>query len=316
MLKNFTLLFVEDDTGTQEQLKIMLIDEVKDFYQAYDGAEGLEIYKNKKPDIILTDINMPILNGLDMVEEIKKIDKDQPVLMMSAFDEKDILLNAINIGIDGFIVKPVDMTQLNNKLNQIAKNLQNKIDSENRRVKALKEIQKKEIQRLYNLAHYDVLTNIPNRYLFNEKLDQAILKANKNKSKVALFFIDLDDFKKINDTYGHKTGDYVLVTIVSCIQKVIRNSDIFARIGGDELALIIENVTGRECLEKLAKKIIQAVSVPFYFNEHRINISCSIGISQYQQNINSKDELIHFADLAMYNTKSTGKSNFSFYEES
>jgi diguanylate cyclase (GGDEF)-like protein len=165
------------------------------------------------------------------------------------------------------------------------------------------------------LAHYDVLTNITNRYLFSEKQDQAILKANKNKSKVALFFIDLDDFKKINDTYGHKTGDYVLVTIVSCIQKVIRNSDIFARIGGDEFALIIENVTGRECLEKLAKKIIQAVSIPFYFNEHKINISCSIGISQYLQNVNSKEELIHFADLAMYKAKSTGKSNFSFYEE-
>jgi diguanylate cyclase (GGDEF)-like protein len=313
MLKNFTLLFVEDDTGTQEQLKIMLIDEVKDFYQAYDGAEGLEIYKNKKPDIILTDINMPILSGLDMVEEIKKIDKDQPILMMSAFDEKDILLNAINIGIDGFIVKPIDMTQLNNKLNQIAKNLQNKIDSENRRVKALKEIQQKEIQRLYNLAHYDVLTNIPNRYLFNEKLDQAILKANNNKSKVALFFIDLDDFKKINDTYGHKAGDYTLLSIANSIKSIIRDTDLFARIGGDEFALIIENVTDREYLEKLAEEIIHSVSSPLYFHSQKITVSCSIGISLYKEDTYYKEELIHYADMAMYKSKSIGKSNFNFY---
>ena len=177
MLKNFTLLFVEDDPGTQEQIGIMLKDEVKNIYQAYDGATGLKIYKNKKPDIILTDINIPILSGLDMAEKIKKIDKDQPLLMMSAFDEKDILLNAINIGIDGFIVKPVEMTQLTDKLNQIAQNLQNKIDTEKSRVKALEKKQKEEMLNLYNLAHYDVLTHIPNRYLFNVKLDQAISKA-------------------------------------------------------------------------------------------------------------------------------------------
>ncbi len=313
MLKNFTLLFVEDDPGTQEQMSMMLKDEVKEFYQAYDGAAGLELYKNKKPDIILTDINMPILSGLDMADKIKKIDTDQPILMLSAFDEKDILLNAINIGVNGFIVKPIEMTQLIDKLNQIAQNLQNKIDTENSSVEALKEKQKEEIQSLYNLAHYDVLTNIPNRYLFNEKLDQAILKANQNKSKVALFFIDLDDFKSINDTYGHKAGDYTLLCIANSIKNIIRDTDIFARIGGDEFALIVENTTDKDCLKKLAEKIIHAVSSPLYFHSQKITISCSIGISLYKEDTSCKEELIHYADMAMYNTKSIGKSNFSFY---
>ena len=317
MLKNFTLLFVEDDPGTQEQIGIMLKDEVKNIYQAYDGATGLKIYKNKKPDIILTDINIPILSGLDMAEKIKKIDKDQPLLMMSAFDEKDILLNAINIGIDGFIVKPVEMTQLNHRLNQIAQNLQNKIDTEKSRVKALEKKQKEEMLNLYNLAHYDVLTHIPNHYLFNVKLDQVISKAKHElPMQFTLFFIDLDDFKLINDTYGHKTGDHVLVSLTNRINEVIRKEDTLARIGGDEFALIVENMSNHRHIETLAKKIISVTSAPIYYKNETISISCSIGISKYPQDTTCKEELLHFADLAMYDIKSIGKSHFSFYGKS
>jgi len=312
LLKSFTLLFVEDDPQTQELMKALLEEDVKIFYQAYNGKEGLAIYREKKPDIIITDINMPILSGMEMADKIKEIDKTQSILMMSALDNRETLLNAINIGIDGFVVKPVDMEQLNSKLSEVAQNLQNRIDAENSRLKVMKEKQKEEMQGLYNLAHYDVLTNIPNRHLFNEKLDLAIVNSEQNN--MALFFIDLDNFKIVNDSYGHKAGDYTLVTIVNNIKKVIRNTDTFARIGGDEFALLVEDVIGRESLEKLAEKIIEAVSVPFYFDEQKINISCSIGISQYKQDADSKEELIHFADLAMYNTKSTGKSNFSFYK--
>ena len=315
MLKNFTLLFVEDDSGVQEQMKMMLQDEVKEFYQAYNGEMGLQYYREKKPDIILTDINMPLLSGLDMAETIKQSDKNQPILMLSAFDERDILLNAINIGVDGFITKPIDMVQLNSKLERVAKELQHKIDDENMRLQELKQKQKQELLGLYQLAHFDTLTGIPNRYLFNEKIDQTIAKVDREHTQFALFFIDLDDFKRINDTYGHKAGDHVLFSLAKSISGVIRKEDTLARIGGDEFALIVENVGDKIIIEKLAGKIIREISKPIYFEKRIIFISCSIGICRYPQDTRCKEELIHFADLAMYDVKSTGKSHFSFYEK-
>jgi len=315
MLKNFTLLFVEDDRGVQEQMKIMLQDEVKEFYQAYDGEQGLRYYNEKKPDIILTDINMPVMGGLDMAETIKQADKNQPILMLSAFDERDILLNAINIGVDGFIVKPIDMGQLNSKLNRIAHTLQHKIETDKMRLKELEQKQKEELIGLYHLAHYDTLTGIPNRYLFNEKIDQTIAKTDREHTQFALFFIDLDDFKRINDTYGHKAGDYVLVHLAKRINEVIHKEDTLARIGGDEFALIVENTSNRTAIEKLAKKIIYEISKPIYCENRIVFISCSIGICRYPKDTTCKEELIHFADLAMYHVKSTGKSHFCFYEE-
>ncbi len=310
ILRNFTLLYVEDDQDTQKAMKAILEDEVKIFYQAYNGEEGLALYKEKKPDIVLTDINMPGMSGLNMALAIKNIDKTQHIAITSAFDEKNILLDAINIGIDSFMVKPVDIDILIEKLEHIAQHLLNHIDTE----KARNEARKKKEKKLYELAHYDTLTSIPNRFLFHEKLKSAMNKLEKEKCMTALFFIDLDDFKIINDSYGHKAGDYVLINFVNNIKKSIRKNDTFARIGGDEFAIIIENFSSKESLKNLAKKIIEVVSIPVVFDNNSLQISCSIGISiGYEKNIES-ETLIHHADIAMYQAKAKGKSNFVFYD--
>jgi len=116
--------------NTQDTMKQILENEVKTFYQAYNGEEGLALYKEKKPDIILTDINMPVMSGLDMASTIKNIDRTQPIVITSAFDEKNILFDALNIGIDGFVVKPVDIALLIEKLESVSENLQNHIDAQ------------------------------------------------------------------------------------------------------------------------------------------------------------------------------------------
>jgi diguanylate cyclase (GGDEF)-like protein len=208
------------------------------------------------------------------------------------------------------------MEQLRAKLEQIAEHLQNEIEASRAREKALEERQQEKIRTLYNLAHYDVLTSIPNRLFFDQALDRAMLQAEENESSLALYFIDLDDFKHINDSYGHKAGDYALVTVAKRIKENIRHSDILARIGGDEFALIVENYIGEECLVQLAEKIIQVFSEPLYFNDQKIALSCSIGISRYRKDTCSKEELIDFADIAMYHTKAIGKSHYAFYEHS
>ncbi len=316
LLNNFTLLYVEDDRDTQEQMKALLEDDVKTFFQAYDGEEGLSLYREKKPDIILTDIKMPILDGLEMAAKIKKINKGQPILVMSAFDDRDKLYKAINMGIDGFVTKPVkNIELLMDRLEYISFNLQNKIDVQNSKQKELEQKQNEKMIGLYNLAHYDTLTNIPNRFLFNERLNLAVIKAQAIKKNIVLFFIDLDDFKIINDTYGHKVGDHLLISISKNVKEIIRSSDTFARIGGDEFALIIEDAKDKECLTEFAKKIIKATSSTVYYKNQEMSVSCSIGISQYKKDTYNREDLIHYADKAMYHAKARGKSYFYFYDD-
>jgi diguanylate cyclase (GGDEF)-like protein len=304
-LKNFTLLYVEDDIEIQNHIKLIFEDNFKSFYQASSAEEGLHIFKEKNPDIVLTDINMSGLDGLTMAQEIKKIDKYRPIIVMSAFDDKETLIRAINIGIDYFTPKPIDIDILRDKLHLIAHNLQNKIDVENAR--------KKEISDLYNLAHYDTLTKVLNRFLFDIRLDQALSNAKRNNSVVTLFFIDLDNFKTINDRYGHSTGDKILQSVSNNIKKIIRVEDTLARIGGDEFAIIVEDTMDKGYLNNLASKIVNASSFSMVLNGNTITTTCSVGISKFPQDCNTKEDLIHFADIAMYKAKKLGKSKYTYY---
>jgi diguanylate cyclase (GGDEF)-like protein len=174
------------------------------------------------------------------------------------------------------------------------------------------------LQKIYDttkLAHYDSLTGTPNRLLFNIKLEQALSRATRNSTNVILFFIDLDNFKNINDTYGHIAGDKILELVSLNIKKIIRSEDTFFRISGDEFSLIIEDVKDRTYLDILSKKILLATSTAISFNGVDISISCSIGISSFPKDSRLKEELIHFADMAMYKAKKNGKSNYVYYED-
>jgi len=306
-LKNFSLLYVEDDTHAQEWMKLVLEDDVKEFLQASNGAEGLEVYKKHKPDIVLSDINMPVMDGLTMAEAIKEIDSDQHVLIMSAFDDRDTLMKAINVGIDFFIPKPIDVEKLMEKLTKIAQNLQNRIDAQ--------KLKEQEMKNLYNLAHYDTLTKIPNRVLFDMRLDEAISKAKRKGTPFSIFFIDLDDFKKINDNYGHAAGDVILQTISENVKKVIRVEDTFARISGDEFSLIIEDMDDDVYIETLAKKILEATSTTIHYYGDDISITCSVGISRFPYDSDSKKELLFLADSAMYKAKQLGKAKYFYVKE-
>jgi len=306
-VENFTLLYVEDDRNAQEWMKLVLEDDVKEFLQAYDGEEGLEMYKKYNPDIILSDVNMPKMDGLEMSAEIKKLDSDQHILIMSAFDDRDTLMKAINIGIDFFIPKPIDVEKLMLKLEKIAQNLQNRIDAHR--------LKEQEMKELYNLAHYDNLTRIPNRVLFDIRLDEAISKAKRKGGSFTVFFIDLDDFKNINDNYGHAAGDVILRTISENIKKVIRVEDTFARISGDEFSLIIEDIDDDIYIENLAKKILDAASTTIHYYGDEISITCSVGISRFPNDSDSKKELLFLADSAMYKAKKLGKARYFYVKE-
>lgn len=169
-------------------------------------------------------------------------------------------------------------------------------------------------ERIRHMAHHDALTGLPNRFLFGDRLDEAVRRAARHGALMAVVFIDLNKFKPVNDIYGHMVGDRVLVGVTASMRVALRQTDTLARVGGDEFVAILEDVKGREQVEKIIKKLIAAANAPIPVDGtvHRIGVSC--GASLFVRN-ETEEVLIEHADAAMYNAKKTGKNAFAFHGE-
>ncbi|RYY04305.1 MAG: EAL domain-containing protein [Gammaproteobacteria bacterium] len=168
---------------------------------------------------------------------------------------------------------------------------------------------------IHHQAYHDLLTGLPNRHFLLEKID-AIIKDNPEKDKkLAVIFIDLDNFKKVNDTDGHEAGDKLLRIATKRMRNCVRDGDILARLGGDEFLILIESPISQSGLTRMCSNILDTLKKPFLLNNHNHFISCSMGISIYPRDDTVPDGLIGKADMAMYRAKKLGKNNFQFYSE-
>jgi diguanylate cyclase (GGDEF)-like protein/PAS domain S-box-containing protein len=167
-------------------------------------------------------------------------------------------------------------------------------------------------QRIEHLAHYDALTNLPNRSLFFDRLNQATIAAKRNQTSIALLFLDLDGFKQINDTLGHHFGDLLLVKVAGRLGLSVRESDTLARLGGDEFTLILNDAHEYDDVAVVAEKLIESINEPFRLDGHIVNIGVSIGIARYPNDADTKALLIVVADRAMYAAKNAGKNTYKF----
>jgi len=172
---------------------------------------------------------------------------------------------------------------------------------------------KKAEEDLLYLANYDALTGLPNRTLFNERLDRAVIRAKRNRCKMALLFIDLDRFKQINDTLGHNTGDLLLQEVATRLTGSIRQEDTVARLGGDEFLIILEEQETDEDVHTAAAKILATFDTPFVLEGHEVLVGPSIGISIYPEHGKDGRMLLKNADTAMYRAKERGRGNYQIY---
>jgi len=173
---------------------------------------------------------------------------------------------------------------------------------------------KKSQERLYSLANFDLLTGLPNRALFMDRLSMAIKSVRRSDTLIALLFIDLDGFKNINDSYGHEAGDELLVEIGLRLKNVVRETDTIARLGGDEFTVILTNLMSIEPIENIVKKIISTINKPVTLKNLACQVSPSIGITICPFNeTNDSFELIRQADMAMYQAKASGKNTYKFF---
>jgi diguanylate cyclase (GGDEF)-like protein/PAS domain S-box-containing protein len=437
-LLDLKILVVDDQDDIREALVTLIGLWSHNVYGASNGKEGFELYQTYLPDIVITDIRMPVVGGLEMIEKIKAHNPSLPIIITSAFQDPEYLLNAIELKVDGYIVKPIKKRDLKSRLEHISKALLfeeeiakrlkaeqeyedlydfsaemhvsvdpksakilkcnqtlanklgytkdeiigreifdlyhpecmddvqkafhqfvttgkvtnaelilqhkngDKIDvllnvtsvrdkqgtilysrstwvdiSEKKHYEAQLNAQNRELMhtksRLQYQSEHDILTQLPNRLLFLDRLNQGIKHAKRYEKQLAILFMDLDHFKEINDSLGHDVGDELLVTVAKRLQDTIRKSDTIARLGGDEFGLIVDDLESSDYVIQITQKILQLMAQPVVTHGKELYTSFSIGISIYPDDGEDAESLLKNADAAMYRVKDEGRNNYQFY---
>ncbi|HEB72475.1 MAG TPA: PAS domain S-box protein [Nitrospirae bacterium] len=171
---------------------------------------------------------------------------------------------------------------------------------------------KRQEEQIKYLAFHDPLTDLPNRKLFFDRIEVELARAKREKEKLSIMFVDLDNFKKINDSMGHDVGDKLLKKMAGRLKKCIRESDTVSRLGGDEFILLLPNISDKAGVKKIAKKILAEAKAPILIGSHKISITASIGLSMYPKDGDGPDTLVKKADDAMYAVKQSGRNNYKF----
>lgn len=416
-LSSAKVLIVEDDPILRTMLNNLVAPHVASVTVACDGADGLEKWRASQPDVVLTDIDMPVMDGLEMSSAIKANEPDCPIIVISSSHETEDLRRAIDIGVERYVFKPIDHKLL---LDAIAKSMQERhylmelqmakmvfeVAAEGIMVTdatpkilacnpALSEItgyrpdeligqktsmlssglhnpdfyramwdsikthgrwsgeiynrrkdgdvfaewlsiatvrggsratqryvgivsditeRKRQEEHIRRLAHFDSLTGLPNRVLFNDRLQRAIFEARRNGYSVAVLYIDLDHFKEINDCYGHAVGDEVLKAVSQRMQECIRQSDTVSRRGGDEFVILLETRERPDGAAIVCQKLLDAFAEPLDIGGQQLNVGASIGAAVFPADADDGETLLTAADFALYEAKTEGRGQFRFFQ--
>ncbi|MBJ6727910.1 two-component system response regulator [Geomesophilobacter sediminis] len=405
-LKTLTVLYVEDDEDVRRQLEVFLKRRVGKVIPAGNGTQGVAAFRAHQIDLVVTDILMPEMNGLEMVRQIRELDGNVPVIVTTAFEQTEYLLDSIDLGVNGYVVKPIGTEKLSNRLLECAHRLyleeqqrlaatvyrcspeailvtdrSNRIVSVNdafcritgyaadevigknphllssgeqepsfyqamweeistkrswqgelvnrrqdgthfparlsitcvndpageitHHVGILSDIteRKRAEEQIRHLAMHDALTGLPNRSLLTARFELALAAAQRYGRQLAILFIDLDNFKAINDHLGHQAGDLVLQEIGQRLLGLVRASDTVSRLGGDEFIIVINGVREEVDAIRTAEKVVDTVRSEFVVDAVRVQVSPSIGVALYPRDGSTMETLIRQADAAMYRHK-------------
>lgn len=286
-------------------------------YESSDGVTAFEQFVKHSPDLVMLDVHMPGLTGFEVCKKIRDLPQgaETPILMVTGADDFQSISKAYELGATDFLPKPIKWPMMAHRVLYMLK-------SRN----MLRELKSNE-ERLRYMAYYDPLTGLPNRQSFNEHLARFLSLAERNSSSLAVMLIDLDRFKRINDTLGHEYGDQILTLIGEKLQQCVRQSDIssrlmhnsdnsnVARFGGDEFTILLTQLNNLEDAAIVAKRIIAELSKPLLLDDFEVVVTPSIGISVYPEDATDSVDLMKYADIAMYKAKEQGRHTYKFYSE-
>jgi len=297
----FKILIVEDDEDDYVLLEDLLeeaIGEVEYICWADDFKSAQAKIANDNFDCYFLDNRLGAELGLELIVEIKQqYETAPPIIMLSGVDDYQTDLDAMDRGADDYLIK-----------SELTPHL---LERTFRYLLKSKDLEAK----LAKLAHFDSLTGLYNRSLFNELLIKSIQHSERTGQKFALVTIDLDNFKFINDNYGHPAGDQLLTKIARRLKQSTRNSDVVARLGGDEFSLLLKDVKNDTDFVKLVEKVMAIFQNPIQIDSKPVSVTTSAGIAIFPTDAHVANELIDNSDRAMYQAKALGRNNYSFYNQ-
>ena len=320
------ILVCDDDQNVRLLTRQCLEADDMDVVEAADGIEAIDVFISERPDLVFLDVEMPGMTGLEVCQRIRKMPQGEsiPIMIVTGSDDRKSIDQGFEAGATQYKTKPVNWSLLGRDVQYMlrASNAFNAL--------------KRQEDRLRYLAYYDPLTSLPNRRSFNEQLNRILKRSQRHNTNAALLFIDLDHFKRINDSIGHARGDRLLVEIAKRLTLELREDDAInyftlnsaeegevesdtgteiARLGGDEFTVVLSDVERPSDIEIVAKRILNSLSEPIALQSHNPVVTPSIGIAIFPQDGTDPDTLVRNADTAMYVAKAEGRACFRFYDE-
>lgn len=309
------VLLVEDDPSSRILAEGVLSNILgHNVYSASDGKQALSLAMEIKPDIIITNWDLPILDGLELTRSLRAADWGQNIyiIMLTSHEDDKEIVEAFEAGVNDFVTKPIEIRTFRARLRAAwhYRKLQESWERDRAHLKRFAAELAITNRKLEHAALTDMLTGIPNRRAGMRSLAGAWNTASRSGESMAVMLIDIDHFKKINDTYGHAIGDKVLKEIAVSIQKITRKGDTFCRMGGEEFLMICPNgCTNKKSAFFLAERLGQHVRMQeINIDEVTIKISISIGIALKDSHMSNEEQLINAADKALYAAKNAGRN--------
>jgi diguanylate cyclase (GGDEF)-like protein len=299
----YSILIVEDSRTQSALLQLMISSHGYSSDVVENGIQAIKYLENKdnKVDIIISDVNMPEMNGYELSRIIKEKYPDIFLIMLTADKNIEALKKSFECGAIDFICKPVNEIELSVRLNNVIRIK----DAELSLKKILDELNIKN-KMLHTLASTDALTGITNRRELMEQMYLQLEYALRYKTFLYVIMIDIDHFKIINDTYGHKIGDEVLIALTTTIRQNLRVNDIFGRYGGEEFIICLPNITEANAI-KLINTHLKKVSKLKFEVSQQLKVTFSAGVYQYK-NGDNLDTVLMEADRLLYKAKENGRN--------
>ncbi len=294
--RHYRILVVDDDRGSRFALRETLVGEGYEVLEATNGQQAVQLCRQHLPDLVILDAVMPVMDGFQSCEVIRAIPECAtiPILIVTALHDDASVDKAFVAGATDYISKPINYAVLR------------------RRIDHMLQVYSAE-KRVHQLAYVDSLTGRPNRTRFNEHMEALLADTARNDKQFALLFLDLDNFKLVNDTLGHEAGDLLLKYVAERLSGCVRKGDLVARFGGDEFCIVLDGVRTYEMVRAIAEKIHEHLKRPFVFLGREMLLSISIGIAVYPEHGRDAVALLKAADMAMYNAKKAHRG-YGFYE--